>query len=1581
MLKAFRNQILLIIFVPLFLVGCVADKGASKSANCGAGQVFDAVTRKCVASAQGGTAVQTNVPPVANLTAGTITEDTAGQAISLTYTDVDGNIATACSVSNLSADLNLTSACTCAGGFCYAFFAGDPDNAYPQNFDYTVTDVNGISNTQTVAVTITNVNDAPTFGSTVYNPAAGAEDIVQNLTLNAASDTDCNALLNVIPNANCPTTMAYSIVSYSRPSNPWTVGLEPVFLGNLLRNCMGANGSALNDLTCDFHPESNFFGTYQFVYRANDGWANSTNDVTVTVTVTSVNDPPVVTCSQCTITVPEDGLNAAPQVPSTLIPGNVLSFEVTNSGAVAGVTGITHTFSDVEDTAGANNIAAYTSCSIPASAVTIGVVSVGSTGLGSCVIDWDMTGFADQNGSAGSFTLSFQDSLGGANSITVNLNVAARNDNPTSVTTFTRYNGLAHVGTAFTESPTAFATGATYYPYLFTVDPSTTVDPTPASPSETLTYTLTTTSWVLNGVAGGPVAIGDVSVPFTVTGCMAGTSTLNCSMSFKGDDGNVHGTITLNFTVSDGNGGSTTDSLVLTVVPVMDSPTACQYSRFTDAKECTLSGCTGTSSPLGVLTPASHTASKPVVWYDSSKATCWASNGTTINSWAPVASGIFNQTINEKDILYIRRLIIDEGGTDVVEDGLDLQITNLQSSNRILIRPENVLFSYDGTTGNEGRADLAAYNWQAATADSGDDYTGYIKITPTGTVSGTSTITFDIVTSPAGATTSVSFNVTVNPVSIQHNDWKVITAAGPTINKYGEVKSVSNVCSYSRDQCNGSACTGVAAPTVATNGGALGAIYYATGTSQCYHHDGTNWFPFTTVCPVTPTAFESNCSGDGASCIGNATPANSSGLGHFYYDMDDDQCYVSTGPATWTAFNAPGSATIGWENFTLSGVGSISGYWVYRRVAGEEYDYDFPINKVIVPLGTTSYVDNATNSWEPPAPNVAYYYEVRPVVNTIPTKPVESYAQARLIVPNDNGAFMSRRMANKLMCAKMFSPSDKTNNNRCVYVGPGDSDPDNVTHNSAYYDIGGDYLVDRFEVGCAYSQGVCNTTDGNCVGDLNPVTNITAALGSVYYSRSDGRCYVNTDGASAWSQFNVATDITATFLSEYSKSELPPLVHINRADAVTFCSDPGNDFPSVVGSTAVFQKSLPTRKEQMAYTQWDTQAKTDSAISSLETGLSLNTTPKCNSSNASGLTGYSDTETPDSSSAYSLPGTNSSGIRSVATGSNVTSECQSFASVQDAVGNVAEWVNVQISSANQNEVQRLAFSGVPGAGDFELTFEGETTVPILFSDNAAAVEAALEGLTVIDDVTVVGSFAAGFDITFGGLNANLNVATLVEASNTLGVTMTISTTTNGSSANDLTFSGAEFSTTVTSSILAAPQAYEVSVGVFDGSLITWALGASVSPIGPCNDTDADDSCDGQLGEWTIENRFNDAGRFFIPMGLPVHRDYDDNVGDPINVAVYPAGHPQAGTQVGTITSWAKVIGQTSGITSTQLHGDSVDYNMSNIAGTTAGMAVGGGYTDGAGGGLYRFELRQDGYTAVDIGLRCVSRVDDTLYSP
>lgn len=1714
MTKAIWHYIFLSIIVPIALVGCVADKGASKDANCGAGQVFDVVARRCVASQ--GASTEPNQPPVPLTSTATINEDSLGSAVALLYSDIDGDLATSCSI--VSYDTFVFSApptCFCSAGFCYAMLVPDANMARQTSFTYNITEPNdGTSANKTVVVNMVNINDAPSFGGVLtVGPYVGIEDTPFSIAgLPTATDIDCDIglppALNAI-NANCPPAITYLLASYSRV--PAWSGTPPTFLGNILRNCMGVDGSSLDDISCDFHPEADFSGTYQFVYEAKDTWGNSPDYVTVNVTINGVNDQPQVTCGgDCKIVVPEDGVDAEPQTPGS---ASALTFEITNSGLVAGVTGITHTFIDTEETAGLDDISVYDECVI--SNNTVPGLALNTTGVGSCELIWDVSLLPlqiDQNGVTGTFDVSFCDSGLGEMPIdvecsvpvTVTFEVDPRNDTPTIVNTFTYQtpNG-APAGSPFQESIDAFALNADDYPYSFSVDASLTVDPIPGSPTpETLTYAITGGTYTFNGGAAvtfdddflntsGP-DIGE-AVPFLMN-CTVGT-TWDCLLSMLNNNGNIYGTIDFDFEVTDDSGASDAGTFQIEIESVDDAPVICQYSRYFDARECGLGACRGTGTPQeNNITPTSHTATKPVVWYDESTTACYVSQSAS--TWAIELSSVPDQEINEKDILYIRNIVFDQGGS-TAEDAYDLDIVNVNSSNTVLIQNNNIFFNR-GDTPTEANA---PYQWSAG-GTSGDSYrNGYIKIVPTGTTAGTSTIDFDVVSNGV-VLTHVQFDVKVNATSIQHNGWKNIMAAGPTINKYGEVKSANNVCSFSRDQCNGgNECTGVSSPTMAPDDGIANAIYWASGSNQCYYYTGPvvvneqqtvtwsgapvagsfrlsfsgaqtawlafnataatvqtaleslgtigtgnvtvldappgyqvefvgslsgldqpniivsnntmgvtgtfsetqaatgaapdSWQPFSTSCPITASVFESSCNpSSSANCMGDSTPAAADVIGSVFYNTSTETCHVSNG-TDWTTLtiNAPGEAKIAWEDFIVSGSGGIDGYWIYRRVAGGEYNYDFPINKVIVPNGTTFYLDNATNSWNPPLPNVAYYYEVRPVVNGIPTKPVESYAQARLIVPNDNQAFMSRRIANKLMCAKLFSPSDKTNENRCAYVGPGDSDPDNALYNSAYYDIGRDLIVDRFEAGCAYSLSACDnssagTTDSHCIGMVDPNGVIDALVNTVFYARNSGRCYINVDGATTWQEYSVFDDPT-DFISRYTSSELAPLVRVTQTQAVNFCNAAGNVTPDILGhggaggtASMTYTKALPSRKQQMAYTQWDTTSLTDTSISTIETGLSLNSTSKCNASNASGLTGFTDTETPDSSSSYAIPGTASSMIRSVATGSDKTAACQSFAGVQDAVGNVGEWVNESFSTTDQTQI--VMFTGVSSSavsGVFRLTFGGEETANIAYNATPAAVQTALEALTSIGAgnvsviLPIVGLNETGYQVTFTGALAGASHPLLIVSSNTM----------LDSGANDVASDvyviigsdrialGGDFATTVTASVMSA-VGYRMSEGP------TWPNG-SLSPFAPCNDTDADDSCDGALDSWALEDRPYDADRFFIPMGLPVHRDFNDNVGDPINTAVYPAGHALEGQPVGTISSWAKVIGQTSGITTTQLHGDTVNFNETSLGATGGGMVAGGNYTDGSGAGLYRFELQDESGTSVTTGFRCLTTIPSDQYAP
>jgi len=84
-----------------------------------------------------------------------------------------------------------------------------------------------------------------------------------------------------------------------------------------------------------------------------------------------------------------------------------------------------------------------------------------------------------------------------------------------------------------------------------------------------------------------------------------------------------------------------------------------------------------------------------------------------------------------------------------------------------------------------------------------------------------------------------------------------------------------------------------------------------------------------------------------------------------------------------------------------------------------------------------------------------------------------------------------------------------------------------------------------------------------------------------------------------------------------------------------------------------------------------------------------------------------------------------------------------------------------------NEQQLVAFSAVPDAGNWTLSFDGEQTGLLLFSSNAAAVAAALNGLSNLSGVTVSGNYTSGFTVTFAGADGEQDQLMLQVASNTL----------------------------------------------------------------------------------------------------------------------------------------------------------------------------------------------------------------------
>lgn len=159
-----RISILCFLFLSI-LTGC--NPTGEKKSLCADGQTFDPVTRGC-----GGTRAVTTVNtggPVNTLSSASLTEDTS-KIVYLTYTDPDGDLATACSINST---VNLTAgACSCSAGVCSVTITPDANendgsNTASQGFSllYTVTANTQTSTATWATISVQAVDDAPVITS------------------------------------------------------------------------------------------------------------------------------------------------------------------------------------------------------------------------------------------------------------------------------------------------------------------------------------------------------------------------------------------------------------------------------------------------------------------------------------------------------------------------------------------------------------------------------------------------------------------------------------------------------------------------------------------------------------------------------------------------------------------------------------------------------------------------------------------------------------------------------------------------------------------------------------------------------------------------------------------------------------------------------------------------------------------------------------------------------------------------------------------------------------------------------------------------------------------------------------------------------------------------------------------------------------------------------------------------------------------------------------------------------------------------------------------------------------------------
>ena len=195
------------------------------------------------------TVTPVNDAPTAADFAGTVAEDSTNIPVDLTTLtdDIDGDALTY-TITTPLANGTLTPTGT-PGHYTYtpnANFTG------PDSFTYTVSD-GTLTDTGTVSVTVTNVNDAP---DAVNDAATVNEDSGANPITVLANDTDP----------------------------------DPADTRTITAVTQGANGAvAITGTGVSYTPNDNFAGTDTFTYTITDA-AGLTDTATVTVTVTNVNN-------------------------------------------------------------------------------------------------------------------------------------------------------------------------------------------------------------------------------------------------------------------------------------------------------------------------------------------------------------------------------------------------------------------------------------------------------------------------------------------------------------------------------------------------------------------------------------------------------------------------------------------------------------------------------------------------------------------------------------------------------------------------------------------------------------------------------------------------------------------------------------------------------------------------------------------------------------------------------------------------------------------------------------------------------------------------------------------------------------------------------------------------------------------------------------------------------------------------------------------------------------------------------------------------------------------------------------------
>jgi outer membrane protein OmpA-like peptidoglycan-associated protein len=493
----------------------------------------------------------TNDPPTANDDTFTVAEDSGFTPLDVLANDTSApDVDETLTVTAVTQPANGT--VTLVGGVVSfspaAHFFGTT------SFTYTLSDNNLGTDTATVTVTVTPVNDPPTAVDDSFMVGEDSAATVFNVLANDSTTPE--------------DTETLTITAVTQPANG-TVTFT------------GVNVS--------FTPDANFAGTTTFTYTISDG-NGGTATATVTVTVTPVNDPPdavndTFVVAEGSPATPLDVLANDTSAPDT---GETLTVASVTQPVMGGTVALTGGVVRFTPSPGFNGVVVFTY-----------TISDGNSGTDTAQVTVTVTPVNDPpTASDDNFTVA-EDSVNAVLDVLANDTIAPDTGETLTITAVTQpANGTVTFTAAnvrFTPTPNFFGTTTFMYTVsdgndgFDTAQVTVTVTPVndvPVAMDDSFTVAEDSGATVLNVLANDSIApdTGETLTIASVTQPSGGTVTFTATDVTFTPALNFFGTASFTYRISDGNGGTASATVTITVTPENDAPTASD-DRFTVAED------------------------------------------------------------------------------------------------------------------------------------------------------------------------------------------------------------------------------------------------------------------------------------------------------------------------------------------------------------------------------------------------------------------------------------------------------------------------------------------------------------------------------------------------------------------------------------------------------------------------------------------------------------------------------------------------------------------------------------------------------------------------------------------------------------------------------------------------------------------------------------------------------------------------------------------------------------------------------------------------------------------------------------